>query len=84
MNKGKMAGVGTTAGQTLHLLGRMLLGGLCGVGAVWTLSALWPPSRGVIHTFGNHFQALSREYPAVILGLLLGMVASLIWQAVKK
>jgi membrane-associated phospholipid phosphatase len=84
MNKGKAAALGDTAGQVLHLVERMILGGVLGVALTWALTALWPPSRDYVERCGYYVQTLSRHYPVVMVGLLLGIAGALIWQAYKK
>jgi hypothetical protein len=88
MNKAKGGGAsaaaGAFAGQLGQLLGRLVLGGLSGVGLVWTLTALWPPSRSYVRGFGHQLQLLSHDYPAVVLGLLGGTLVTLLWQSLRK
>jgi len=75
---------GSKSNETAQLLGRMVLGGLCGVGLMWTLTALWPPSQSYVRHFGTHLATLSRSQPVVLIGLLVGSVGTLLWQALKK
>ena len=84
MNKAKSSAIGSGAGHAATLLGRAVLGGLCGVGLVWTVTALWPPGHGYVRRFGHHIQLLARDYPIVLLGLMMGISAALLWQALRK
>lgn len=72
------------AGQAAQVLGRAGLGGLCGVGFMWVLTVFYPPSKSYVLRFGSQLETLSRDYPVVALGLLLGMGAALLWQALRK
>ena len=71
-------------GQTIQLAGQVLLGGLCGVGLLWTLTTLWPMSRRWVLRAGDFIETLSSNQPVVIVGLLAGMSAALIWRALRK
>jgi hypothetical protein len=82
VNKG--SGKGLPAGRALEVFQRLALGGLCGVGAVWTLTALWPVSRPFVRQFGYQVQKFAGAYPVVLLGLLLGVGGALLWQAFRK
>jgi hypothetical protein len=85
MNKGKTSGAaGAMTGQAVTLGTQTVLGGLCGVGLVWTLNALWPPSRRLVDQFGDGMQNLAQDYPVVLLGLLIGVLGALTWNAVKR
>ena len=85
MNKGKAAaGLGSAARQPLRLLVNAVLGGMCGVGFLWTLTAAWPPSRRYVLRFGDHLESWSHDYPTVVLGLLVGVIGALALQAMKK
>ena len=72
------------AGEAATLLGRVAMGGLCGVGLVWTISALWPTGRRFVRLFASQLENLSHNYPTVLLGLVVGIGATLVWQALRK
>lgn len=76
--------VSGAANQAAVLAGRVAIGGLCGVGAVWTISALWPLGRRYVRLFASQLENLSHDYPTVLLGLVLGIGATLVWQALRK
>lgn len=84
MSKTRAAAFTNTAADAARLLGRTLLGGLCGVGLVWTLTAAWPASKPIVQLAGDRIQSLTGDYPVVALGLLAGMGAALLWQALKR
>jgi hypothetical protein len=72
------------AGQLVELLQRVAFGGLCGVGLLWALTTLLPAAKGVVLQCGRELQRFSGHYPVATLGLLLGIIAALVWTAVKK
>lgn len=85
--KGKSPVGGAVSGMAndaAALLGRTAIGGLCGVGLVWTVSALWPMGRRYVRFFASQLENLSHDYPTVLLGLVLGIGATLVWQALRK
>jgi hypothetical protein len=85
MSKGsKGHSITPVAGSLLTLAQRVVLGALCGVGLVWTVTALWTPSKSYVLGFGHHVSRFSVQYPVVLLGLMLGILVSLLWSAVKK
>lgn len=78
------SGMGPVAGSLLTLGQRVLLGGLCGVGAVWAVTALWSPSKALVWNFSHQVSKFSIHYPVALLGLTVGVLGSLLWSAVKK
>jgi hypothetical protein len=76
--------VAGAAGEAGTLLGRVAVGAMCGVGLVWTVTALWPAARRYVRLFGSQMETLSQSYPSVLLGLLLGITVTLVWQAMRK
>lgn len=82
--KGGGGGVGPVAGSLLTVGQRVLLGGLCGVGAVWAVTALWAPSKTFVWQFSHQVSKFSIHYPVALLGLMVGVLGSLLWCAVKK
>ncbi len=81
---GKSSPLAPVAGSAVGVLQRVVLGALCGVGLVWTLTAVWPPCRSYVSGLGHHIGRFSIHNPVVLLGLLLGVFGSLLWSAVKK
>jgi hypothetical protein len=88
MNKAAPAGAGigvrNTAEQVARVLGRSVLGGLCGVGFVWALTVLWPPVKAYVVQFGRQLETFTSQYPVAMSGLLLGIFVALLWQAAGK
>ncbi|MBM3456948.1 MAG: hypothetical protein FJX77_00215 [Armatimonadetes bacterium] len=73
-----------TASRFVQMVGRAAVGGLCGVGFLWTLTAVWPVSRFGIHQLALQMERLSSGYPVVAVGLFVGIVAALLWQSVQQ
>jgi len=84
MNKARSTGLQEVAASLARVLGRTALGALAGVGLVWTLTALVPPSKLYIFQLAGQVQLLSRDYPVVLLGLLAGVCAALLAQSVRR
>jgi hypothetical protein len=82
MNKSKE--IAAVPAQALRLMGQVLLGGLCGVGLLWTLTTAWPISRSYVHRVGDCIEAVSGTQPIVMVGLIVGTLTALFWQALKK
>jgi len=78
------AGIKVAAEQAGQVLGRAVLGGLCGVGFVWALTVIWPPVKSYVVVFGRQVELFTRQYPVMTSGLLLGVFAALLWQALSK
>jgi hypothetical protein len=84
MQKAKSADLSGAAADAGRLLGRAVLGGLAGVGAVWVLTAFWPPSRHYLLQLHGPIQHLSSQYPTHTIGLVMGIFGVLLWQGVRK
>jgi len=82
MNKGSAAKLQGT--RALELAGRTLTGGLCGIGLMWVLTAMWPPAKPYVYQVGRQIETMSDQHPVVMVGLMAGILASLVWQAAKR
>ncbi len=70
--------------QVVQSVGRAVVGGLCGVGLVWTLGAMWPASKPYIQALGNQIERLSGSYPTVAVGLIGGVMVTLLCHSVRR
>lgn len=78
------ANLGMVGRSGLRVAGSTLVGALCGVGALWTLTILWPVSKGVVYGAGRQLEQLSGDHPVVMMGLLVGAGVALAVQALRN
>jgi hypothetical protein len=84
MSKAKGSAATDAANHAAAVMMRTVCGGLCGIGAVWSLTAFWPVSRNPIRMIGTQIEHLSGQYPVVMVGLMAGCGLALLWQAVRR
>ena len=84
VSKGKASGLPVGLRRAGQALAQVVVGGFCGVGLAWAVTATWPPGARLVTRLGHQIEAFSGQYPAVIVGLLIGIMATLVWQSARK